>query len=121
VEPPNFDTAELHRLIRVENPRCFADLAMRFGCDIDVLRYLLECTPAPRYQSDEARLESVLARAARALPRDGFIELYLTQQLSLAAVAERIGLSRQAVTRLAHRYGVPVRRPGRAGRKSDHR
>jgi len=94
---------------------------MRFGCDIDVLRYLLECTPAPRYQSDEARLESVLARAARALPRDGFIELYLTQQLSLAAVAERIGLSRQAVTRLAHRYGVPVRRPGRAGRKSDHR
>ena len=121
VEPPNFDTAELHRLIRVEKPRCFADLVTRLDCDIDVLRYLLECTPGPRYQPDEARLESILGRAARALPHDGFIELYLTQQVSLADVAERIGFSRQVVTRLAHLYGIPVRRPGRAGRRSDHR
>ena len=51
--------------------------------------------------------------AARILPKPFLVDLYLTQQLGLAAIADRMNLSRQMVTRLARAYGVSLRPPGR--------
>ena len=54
-----------------------------------------------------------LFSAARILPKPFLVDLYLTQQLGLAAIAARMNLSRQMVTRLARAYGVSLRPPGR--------
>jgi hypothetical protein len=113
VPPPlTVDVAELHRRILAEAPRTLAGLARSFGTDVDVLRYVLECTPVRRAGADAIDGESAFTRAARCLPRDRFEELYLTQRLGLAAIADQVGVSRQTVTALARAYGVPLRRPG---------
>lgn len=54
--------------------------------------------------------------ARRSLPSESLEVLYVEQAQSLAHIANRYGLSRQMVTRLAHSYGIPIREPGRPHR-----
>ena len=51
--------------------------------------------------------------ARRILPRESLEVHYIGQRQSLAHIADRYGLSRQMVTRLAHNYGIAIRSPGR--------
>jgi hypothetical protein len=73
--------------------------------DRDFLRYLAE--------HKNANPEEVLplTAAARMLSPQRLEELYLQRRLSLRAIGIENGLSRQMVTRLAHRYGIPLRPP----------
>jgi hypothetical protein len=45
------------------------------------------------------------------LERDEFISLYEHQRLTLRDIGAQVGVSRGVVTRLAHDYGVPIRKP----------
>lgn len=54
--------------------------------------------------------------ARRILPRESLEVHYIGQRQSLAHIANRYGLSRQMVTRLAHNYGIAIRSPGRPDR-----
>jgi hypothetical protein len=80
-----------------------------------MLRYLWDTTPirgsAPR-QAPGAHLGAGFS-AARILPKALLVDLYLTQRLSLAAIAGRVSLSRQVVTNLARAHGISIRPPGR--------
>lgn len=60
-----------------------------------------------------AAASSGVCAARRILPRDSLEVLYVEQRQSLAHIANRYGLSRQMVTRLAHNYGIAIRSPGR--------
>jgi hypothetical protein len=54
--------------------------------------------------------------ARRSLPSESLEVLYVEQAQSLVHIANRYGLSRQMVTRLARSYGIPIREPGRPHR-----
>lgn len=54
--------------------------------------------------------------ARRILPKESLEALYAEQGQGLAHIANRYGLSRQMVTRLAHSYGIAIRAPGRPHR-----
>jgi hypothetical protein len=80
-----------------------------------MLSYLTEVTPTRGSAGCQAlggHLGAMFS-AARILPMPILVDLYLTQQLGLAAIAARMNLSRQMVTRLARAYGVSLRPPGR--------
>ena len=49
----------------------------------------------------------------RVISRAELIELYEGQQLGLQRIGQIYGVSRHTVTRLARRYGVALRQPGR--------
>ncbi|MEZ5132988.1 MAG: TniQ family protein [Mycobacterium sp.] len=54
--------------------------------------------------------------ARRILPKESLEALYVEQGQGLAHIANRYGMSRQMVTRLAHSYGIAIRTPGRPHR-----
>jgi len=83
--------------------------------DIKMLRYLWDTAPirgSALRQAPGAHLGAGFS-AARILPKALLVDLYLTQRLSLAAIAGRMSLSRQMVTNLARAYGISLRPPGR--------
>ena len=50
------------------------------------------------------------------LPRETFLDLYVTRRYGLATIAEQYGVSRQSLTRLAHEYDVTLRPASRPRR-----
>jgi hypothetical protein len=87
----------------------------RSGKNRPMLSYLAEVTPTGGSAGCQAlggHLGAMFS-AARILPKPFLVDLYLTQQLGLAAIADRMNLSRQMVTHLARAYGVSLRPPGR--------
>lgn len=87
----------------------------RSGKNPAMLSYLAEVTPtggSAGCQAPGGHLSAMFS-AARILPKPFLMDLYLTQRLGLAAIADRMNLSRQMVTRLARAYGVSLRLPGR--------
>ncbi len=110
-DAPGVDVAEMHRWIGKHRPRSFASLANRFALDVDTARYLLQESPTP--EALLGRGSSSAPRAIRSLSRQQFDHLYNERRWSLAAIAAEAGVSRHAVTDLAHRYGITVRRVGR--------
>ena len=80
-----------------------------------MLRYLWDTAPirgSALRQAPGAHLGAAFS-AARILPKALLVDLYLTQRLSLAAIAGRVSLSRQMVTNLARAYGISLQPPGR--------
>jgi DNA-binding Xre family transcriptional regulator len=72
-------------------------------------RSAIRTAPAPR----PAQPPSGLDAARAALDRDELIELYQQRRLSLHEIAERVGVSRQTIRRLAEDYGIELRPTGR--------
>lgn len=114
LQPPCLDMAEVHRVIRTERPRSLVGLVRTYDCDLDLPRYLLESQPVSFDPLGQAHsVGRAIHTAARGMPRERFIELYLVRRQSLAQIARGAGVSRQTLTRLAGVFGVPLRRPGR--------
>lgn len=101
---------DVHRILASEDLSLGA-IARRLEVEIGVVRALLSSHPAPRLAADTGRRPAcgVTALAAKALSRDQFHDLYVHQCRGLAEIGAQIGVSRQVVTRLARRYGIPVR------------
>jgi len=110
------DLAEVHHVVASGSP-CRSESAIRRSeTDIQMLRYLWDTTPirgSALRQAPGAHLGAGFS-AARILPKALLVDLYLTQRLSLAAIAGRVSLSRQVVTNLARAHGISIRPPGRA-------
>jgi hypothetical protein len=109
------DLAEVHHVVASGSP-CRSESAIRRSeTDIQMLRYLWDTTPirgSALRQAPGAHLGAGFS-AARILPKALLVDLYLTQRLSLAAIAGRVSLSRQMVTNLARAHGISIRPPGR--------
>nr|VTP02046.1 DNA-binding transcriptional activator GcvA [Mycobacterium riyadhense] len=121
LNPAGVDVRELHRLIRPER-HSVAEAAKRLHTASDVIRYVLElhpapvppppirhphpCSPRPR----KPRPAQAYQTARLKLTRDEFIRRYEQEHLTLQDIAARVGVSRGVVTRLAHDYGIPIRK-----------
>ena len=109
------DLAEVHHVVASGSPYRSESAIRRSETDIEMLRYLWDTTPvrgSALRQAPGAHHGAAFS-AARILPKALLVDLYLTQRLSLAAVAGRVSLSRQMVTRLTRAYGISLRPPGR--------
>lgn len=114
-DPAAVDVATLHQLIRNEN-RTLGQAAANLGTTLDTVRYLLSKHPAqsfPRQRRDGRTPDSAAYRAAcTALSREKFLDLYNKERMSLRAIASRMGVSSEVLSRLAHDYGIPTNQPG---------
>ncbi|MFC0115662.1 LysR family transcriptional regulator [Kibdelosporangium aridum] len=100
--PDSIDIRQLHQLIRRHNNNTLSQCAEQLGTTIDVVRHLLERQPAPPTAQPRT-----LARTA--LSKHDLVDLYHRQQLTLHEIGNRIGVSRQTITRLAREYGIQLR------------
>ncbi|OMC47346.1 hypothetical protein A5742_24320 [Mycolicibacterium fortuitum] len=116
-----FDTdvlAALHQGIR-HDKLSLIDAAHRFDVPVDIARHLLEAHPAPA-SPRRPRTRAITApragpcyqRAANALPRERFADLYEQQCKTLAEIAKDVGVDPTTVANLARDYGIPIRRGG---------
>jgi hypothetical protein len=115
--PPTVNTAAVHEAVRKGALR-LSDIADEYGVSIDYLRYIYELSSATGDSMDRAAGNvGVLPTLRAQLPRETFVDLYVTRRHGLATIAQLYGVSRQTLTRLAHLYGVELRaaaRPRRA-------
>lgn len=121
-DPAGVDVPELHRLIRLGH-RSIGEAAKRLRTTRDALRYALELHPAPlpppviRYPRPSAprppkpRPAEAYQKARLQLTREAFIHRYEDERLTLHEIGAQIGVSRGVVTRLAHDYEIPIRKP----------
>jgi DNA-binding Xre family transcriptional regulator len=107
-DPGGVDIAQLHRLVR-QDQCSLEETAARLGTTVDVVRHVLTDTPAPRPPQSPKGLDATRA----VLDRDELIELYHQRRLSLHEIAERVGVSRQTISRLAEDYDITLRATGR--------
>lgn len=120
--PAGVDVVELHRLIRPGH-HSIAEAAKRLHTSRDVIRYLLGLHPAPvpppvvrraRHSTPRPRKPrpaEAYQKARMQLTRDEFIHRYEHEGLALHEIGAQVGVSRGVVTRLAHDYGIPLRKP----------
>jgi hypothetical protein len=84
---------------------------------IDYLRDTIETSLATDGSTDRAAGSVGALPALRAqLSRESFLDLYVTRGYGLAKIAEKYGVSRQTLTRLAHIYDVELRAASRPPR-----
>lgn len=109
-----FAVDALHRWVGRHQPRSVAAVAAHFAVDTDAVRYLPEEAPTPSAVVDTGGSSGgSVASASRRLSPEQFDYLYTECRWGLAAIAAEAGVSRQALTQLARRYGIAVRRAGR--------
>ncbi|MGW0456000.1 LysR family transcriptional regulator [Gordonia sputi] len=111
-DPSSVDVAILHTAIR--DGISLGAAAQRANTNLGVARYVLSREPGPEADYEPgtsvARVHSVAYRAAaKALPRERFLELYVDGRMSLQDIAETVGASRQTVARLAADYRIKLR------------
>ncbi|WP_232661237.1 TniQ family protein [Pseudonocardia sp. TRM90224] len=104
-DPSGVDVASLHHLVR-QNETSLEDVAGQLGTTIDAVRHVLTETPAPQTAQPEL---SALNAARACLDRDELFDLYQNLRLSLREIAERVGVSRQTISRLAVEYDITLR------------
>jgi hypothetical protein len=106
----SIDVSHLHHLIR----RCGLELwqaADQLGTTLDIVRLALEQDPAPRlpHQPETvARAGAIYHKASATLTPQRFTELYVTDGRSLRDIAAICGVSRKAVTQLAHDNSITL-------------
>jgi hypothetical protein len=116
--PPTVNTAAMHEAVR-NRVRRLSDIADEYQVSIDYLRYTIETSLATDGSTDRASGSVGALPALRAqLSRETFLDLYVTRGYGLAKIAEKYGVSRQTLTRLAHIYDVELRAPSRPHRTS---
>lgn len=106
----HMEITEVHQGIR-QGEAALQRTAEQLGTTIDALRHLLEKHPAPRGLRAGRQ---VRAATRMALPKNELGELYLNQRLSLDEIGRRVGASPQTISRLAHEYGISLRKGRRA-------
>jgi hypothetical protein len=118
--PPKVSTAAVHRAVR-SGVRGLSVIADEYGVSIDYLRYVCDLSSVAGDSATRAAGNVGVLPALRAqLPRETFLDLYVTRRYGLATIAQQYGVSRQALTRLAHSYDVELRaasRPRRTPRR----
>jgi hypothetical protein len=98
------DLGQLHQLIRSDHfgP---AAAARHLGTTRAVIDLLLDQDPAP-----ETAIPRATAKHPRRIPsREEFAACYRDENLSLAKIAKRTGISAGYASQLARDYGIPVR------------
>jgi hypothetical protein len=118
--PDAVDIAEAHRVLAGEAIKLGA-AAARLGTSLDTVRHLLEIHPAPRPDPEPGTplptpYKRAYASAKAVLSLERLADLYEREQMSLKAIAETVGVSRQTIVRLARDYGLPLREPQRRAR-----
>jgi Bacterial regulatory helix-turn-helix protein, lysR family len=104
IDPATIDTAQLHQLIRRDHLSTAA-AARRLGATRAAVELLLDHDPAPA-----AVPSRPAARPPRTVPsREEFTAWYCDENLSLAKIARRTGMSAGCTSRLARDYEIPVR------------
>ncbi|MGO8965382.1 TniQ family protein [Mycobacterium sp.] len=113
---PTVNTAAVHEAVR-NGVRRLSDIADEYGVSIDYLRYTREMSLATDSSTDRAAGHVGVLPALRAqLSRETFLDLYVTRRHGFATIAEKYGVSRQTLTRLAHIYDVELRAASRPRR-----
>jgi hypothetical protein len=106
---PTVNTAAMHQAVR-NGKRTLRDIADEYRVSIDYLYYTIEMSSVTDGFTDRAAGSVGVLPALRAqLSRETFLDLYVTRGYGLAKIAEKYGVSRQTLTRLAHIYGVELR------------
>lgn len=109
-DPHDIDLARLHQLVR--DALAISEIAEQLSTSRDAVRYALSIHPAPELQRSQSfRPAPALSYLATLLPADTLAELYQEQNLSLSQIAERYGVERKVVARLARQHGIELRRP----------
>lgn len=116
-DPRHINKQQLHHLLQKDRP--LSAIARQLDVPAPVLRHLLTLHPRPAQPETTTDLPAAIDSLRRALPAHRLTELYCQQRLSLRAIGTRYGVSRQAVTRLAHVYGVELRLPQRPRQHDD--
>ena len=80
-------------------------VAREFGVSTAMVCYLLECSPLDRPAD---RKETQLVYAASQLTKSEFVRLYEHDQLSITAMAARIGVGHEVMFALARKYEIEV-------------
>jgi hypothetical protein len=114
--PPTVNPAAVHQAVR-NGVRGVSDVADEYRVSNDYLRYVRELSLGDGSTIRAAGIVGVLPALRAQLPRETFLDLYVTQGHGLATIAERYGVSRQTLTRLAHSYGVELRAASRPRRR----
>lgn len=108
----NVGIADLHRAV-VTDGMTMGAAAKHLDTSLDAVRNLLEVNPAPAASRSTAiPYNRAYARAKAALPRERLRELYESQDLTLCAIAESVGVSHQVIGRIAVDYDIELRKPG---------
>ncbi len=103
-DPGAIDLGQLHQLIRSDHLGPAA-AARRLGASRAVVDLLLDHDPAP-----ETALPRATAKHPRRIPsREEFTSYYCGENLSLAKIAKRTGISEGYASQLARDYGIPGR------------
>ncbi|HUY44999.1 MAG TPA: TniQ family protein [Streptosporangiaceae bacterium] len=102
-DPGTVDLGHLHQLVRRDHLGPVA-AARRLGTSRAVVDLLLDHDPAP-----EAALPRAAASSRRVPSREEFTAYCYGENLSLAEIARRTGISAGYASQLARDYGVPVR------------
>lgn len=98
-----------------------SEIADRLGTSRDAVRYALRRYPAPELCLSASR--SGLSKRCLASPRccqqTPYPNFMRNRRLSLREIAERYGVERKVVARLARQYGVALRLPQRPRRHEE--
>jgi hypothetical protein len=110
--------SRLHDLVRGDGMTLQA-AARRVDMALDIVRLVFEEHPAPAAPRKRPQATITVRppgpayqRAADALPRERFVELYDIERRSLRDIAATVGVCRQTVAQLARDYGITLRRAG---------
>lgn len=113
------DVGRLHELLRSRGSR-LETIATDLGASIELVRESLNDAPAPRPTltvTQRRATGAVMVDARAQLTPELLSDLYLRQHLTLAAIGETVGVSKQTVGRLAREYGIPLRPSAASSRR----
>ena len=102
-DPGAISISDLHKAV-ADSAVPLSTVAREFGVPTEVVCYLLECSPLDR-QVNQTQLDY----AATQLSKAEFLRLYQHDQLSVTAMAARIGVGHDVMFDLARKYEIEVR------------
>jgi hypothetical protein len=95
---------DLHRAV-ADQAVPMSRVAREFGVSTAMVCYLLECSPLDRPVD---RKQTQLAYAASQLTKSEFLRLYQHDQLSITAMAARVGVGHEVMFALARKYEIEL-------------
>ncbi|MFE5284904.1 LysR family transcriptional regulator [Nocardia sp. NPDC056611] len=116
-DPAAIDVGQLHGLTSSHRRAAVTAVAAALDTSLEMVRYLLQCHPAPLDQPGvkkrNRKANAGYRQARAALSKEEFLSLYVQQRLTMVQIANRIGVHRNSLKRLALDYEIPLRGMGR--------
>ncbi|MBB4854032.1 hypothetical protein HNP40_001412 [Mycobacteroides chelonae] len=115
IDPETIDVDALHAHTR--QTTALGEIADQLNTSVEAVRHMLICHPLPQapLTFDQKRVRGLHAiELEKALPHNKLYELYVDRKLSFEDISAMHGVERKAVSRLAARYGIDARPPGRS-------